>query len=112
VGIYHPGSRHPVDDLVEACREELRILWCDLEAARCSAIRPGTWSIQCLNLEDRIKTFTKLVGPTPWEEIQISLLELGIYQRIHADLGVAAPVDMERVAQTRARLDERAARHG
>jgi hypothetical protein len=101
-----------VDDLTAACREELAYLWTDLEEARCFALAPGTWSIQCDYLEARIKRLTKLVGPTPWEEIQISLLELGIYQRIHADLGVAAPVDMERVAQTRARLDEMAARHG
>lgn len=99
-----------MNDLITACREELMLLWGDLDTARQSAIRPGTWSIRCESIEDRIKQLTPLVGPTPWEQIQIPLLELGIYQRIHAELGVEAPVDMEGVAETRRRIEERHAK--
>jgi hypothetical protein len=97
--------------LEEVAREELACLWGDLEIARRSAIN-GTWSIQCDNLTDRIKGLTAVIGPTPWDEIQIPLLELGIYQRIHAELSIDSPEvrpDMEKVAGLRARLDEQAA---
>ncbi|HTE56989.1 MAG TPA: hypothetical protein VK698_39320 [Kofleriaceae bacterium] len=88
-------------------REELACLWGDLEIARRSAIN-GTWSVSCDDITQRIKDLTAAVGPTPWDEIQIPLLELGIYQRIHAELDIDAPEvqpDMDRVAKVRARLD-------
>lgn len=91
--------------LRKAARFELECLWSDLETARTNAIQPGTWTIQCENLEYRIKKLTKLVGPTPWEKIQVTLLELGIYQRIHGELGIDAPVDMDQVAETRAYIE-------
>jgi hypothetical protein len=94
------------DQLLTACREELDHLWNDLNSARQFAIN-GVWSIACEGTEARIKALTPLVGPTPWECVQIPLLELGIYQRIHAELGVEAPVDMEHVARTRASIDAR-----
>lgn len=94
-----------VKKLRKACRRELVMLWSDLDTARRNAIRPGTWTIQCENLEYRIVKLTKLVGPTPWEKIQITLLELGIYQRIHEKLGISVEVDMERVAEVRRSID-------
>ncbi|GFE20000.1 hypothetical protein [Streptomyces nigrescens] len=92
--------------LEEVAREQLVLLWGDLERARCSAIN-GKWSMMCDSLVERIKSLTPLVGPTPWEEIQIPLLELGIYQQVHAELGIPVDVDMERVAKTRESIDGR-----
>jgi hypothetical protein len=94
--------------LEEVAREELSLLWGDLHRARQSAIN-GRWSIQCDHLVERIKALTPLVGPTPWDEIQIPLLEHGIYQRVHEELGVTVNVDMDRVAETRASIDGRLA---
>jgi hypothetical protein len=90
-------------------REELQWLWADLAVAVRSALN-GTWSVHCEAIEDRIKALTPLVGPTPWEQIQIPLLETGTYQRIHEELGIEVQVDMEGVAQHRARLDGTATR--
>ena len=95
------------DRLIEVAREELACLWRDLEDARGSAIS-GQWSIRCDNLVDRMKDLTLLVGPTPWDELPITILESGIYQRIHAAWGIDGPdvqPDMARVAEVRARLD-------
>lgn len=97
--------------LREAAVEELVDLWYDLHAARLSAYNGG-WSMACDRLEGRIKRFTPLVGVTPWEEIQLPLLEDGIYQRIHADLGIAVSVDMEKVAQVRESINGRGVRGG
>ena len=90
--------------LTEAARAELACLWNDLHRARKEAIN-GHWSIRCDGLVDRIKRLTLLVGPTPWEQIQLPLLEDGVYQRLHAEMGVAAPVDADRVVQARARIN-------
>lgn len=100
-----------VEKLSEAIREELAYLWDDLDKQRRAAIRPGTWTIGCESIEYRIKQLTSIVGVTPWEQIQIPLLELGIYQRIHADLGIDAPVDMDKVADTRRYIDRCSAVH-
>lgn len=96
--------KRELEALKAAVCEELRDLWCDLNRAQSHAVN-GEWSIECDNLEERIKTLTPLVGATSWEEIQIALLENGVYQRIHADLGIAVEPDMERVAQVRASIN-------
>jgi hypothetical protein len=94
--------------LEEAAREQLAYLWGDLDEARRYA-HNGTWSLKCDALVERIKDLTALVGATPWDQIQIPLLELGIYQRIHAELGIEVQPDMTRVAQMRAELDKQSA---
>lgn len=96
-------------NLDDAARWELQELWNDLQQARGYAVN-GEWSIKCDELLARIQMFTRLVGPTPWEEIPIPLLEDGTYQRIHAEMGVTAEVDMVSVAETRRSVDERMAR--
>jgi hypothetical protein len=83
--------------------DELVSLWCDLNRAQSRAYN-GQWSMECDSLEERIKALTLLVGPTSWENIQINLLENGVYQRIHGDLGIAVEVDMDRVAKVRANI--------
>lgn len=95
-----------LETLREALRGELYFLWRDLDQAIQTAIN-GKWSMHCDSLVERIKGITKLVGPTPWEEILLPLLEQGVYQRIHAEIGVDAPVDMVRVAKARASFDAR-----
>lgn len=100
-----------VDRLVEVARGELACLWYDLHDARMYAYS-GQWSMKCGSLVERIKALTPLVGPTPWEEIQIPLLEAGVYQRIHAELGIdSAEVrpDMVKVSEMRARMDAQSA---
>ena len=81
-------------------RGELADLWIDLEQAIRRA-HNGQWSMECDWFLDRIKTLTQQVGPAPWEQLPITLLESGLYQRTHAELGVDAPVDMARVAEVR-----------
>ena len=93
-----------LETLRAALTEELSCLWTDLQTARRSAIRGG-WSMHCDWIEGRIKTITPLVGPTSWTELDIELIEDGVYQRIHAEIGVDAPYDEEGVRKHRARLD-------
>ncbi len=103
-----------VEKLEAVAREELVCLWHDLYAARNEAIN-GTWSVRCDSLVDRIKELTKLIGPTRWEQIQIQLLEEGIYQRVHSELGIDVPEvhpDMGVVAAMRADLERQAAAVG
>ncbi|MCF3101456.1 hypothetical protein IPZ58_07660 [Streptomyces roseoverticillatus] len=73
---------------------ELRKLWGDMEDAM--ALPPGQpRSLTCDAVETRIKELTPLAGATHWATVPIRLLELGVYQRIHAELGVAAHIDMD-----------------
>jgi hypothetical protein len=92
----------------KALREELACLWNDLDDARLGAIN-GRWSMRCDELADRIKDLTELVGPTPWGEVPITLLELGHYQRIHQEIGMDGLVDAEQLAEVQ-RLIERSLR--
>jgi hypothetical protein len=93
-----------LETLRTALRDELACLWSDLQAARRSAHR-DSWSLQCDWIEGRIKKITPLVGPTPWTELNIGLIEDGVYQRIHAEIGVEAPYDEDGVRKHRAWLD-------
>jgi hypothetical protein len=90
-----------MSELEDAAREELADLWADLDREIRYAYT-GDWSIGCENIKERIHRLTRLVGPTPWEQVQISLLERGVYQRINAEVGYEVEVDMQRVAEVRA----------
>lgn len=89
--------------MTEAVCDELEYLWGDLDNAMRYALN-GRWSIQCDGLVDRIKTLTQLVGPTSWDKIPLSMLENGVYQRLHDDLGIRVTPDMAKVAEIRKRL--------
>ena len=89
--------------LTQAVCDELEYLWNDLDDAMRYALN-GTWSIQCDGLADRIKTLTQLVGPTPWDKVQMSLLENGVYQRIHDELDIRVEPDMDAVREIRERM--------
>jgi hypothetical protein len=93
-----------IETLRSALRNELACLWTDLQTARRAAIN-GQWSMHCDWFEERIKAITPLVGPTPWTELDIQLVEDGVYQRIHAEIWVDAPYDEDGVRKHRARLD-------
>jgi hypothetical protein len=93
-----------LETLRSALRDELSCLWTDLHTARRSAYR-NSWSMHCDWIAERIKTITPLVGPTPWTKLDIELIEDGVYQRIHAEIGVDAPYDEEGVRKHRARLN-------
>lgn len=93
-----------LETLRNALTEELSWLWTDLQSARRDAL-DGKWSTGCEWFEGRIKTVTPLVGPTPWEKLPIELIEDGVYQRIHQELGIAAPFDEEGVRKHRAWLN-------
>ncbi|MCX4450679.1 hypothetical protein [Streptomyces sp. NBC_01789] len=93
--------------LVEVARGELVCLWGDLDEARRDA-HEGQWSMGCDSLVERIKALTPLVGATPWAQVQIALLEDGVYQRVHQELGIEVTVDMDAVAEHRAWLDQQA----
>jgi hypothetical protein len=98
-----------LEALREALAEELSYLWTDLQSARRDALN-GQWSMGCEWFEGRIKTLTPLVGPTPWEKLDIELIEDGVYQCIHRELGIDAPYDEEGVRKHRVYLDESTAR--
>lgn len=87
--------------LRKALRFELELHWDALAEAQRRAIVPGTWTIGCENHADAIRRLTELVGPTPWEKIQIPMLEDGTYQRLNAAMGCTGPEvqpDMAHVA--------------
>lgn len=90
-------------ELTNALCDELECLWADLEQAIQYALN-GWWSLQCDHIQDRIRNLTQLVGPTAWQNVSISLLERGTYQRIHDELGIRVEPDMAVVAEIRERL--------
>lgn len=100
----NPVSEGPVlQDVHRIISQELFHLWTDLVYAM---QRTKEWSKECESLEQRIKRLTPLVGPTSWQQVNIKLLEFGIYQRIHEDIGITVAVDMEKVAEAKAMLEE------
>jgi hypothetical protein len=100
-----------LETLRDALAEELSFLWTDLQSARREALN-GKWSMGCEWFEERIKTLTPLVGPTPWEKLDIELIEDGVYQRIHEEIGIDAPYDEEGVRKHREWLDKSNGRVG
>lgn len=82
--------------VAEAIREELVCLWGDLDEARRAAFN-GTWSIRCANLADRIHALTRIVGPVPWGETSFDLVLAGVYEGVHAEIGVRVEVPMDEV---------------
>lgn len=92
--------------LFMVAQDELECLWGDLEEARRRAIQPGTWTIECEGLEERIKKLAIHCGMTPWEKLPLPLLEDGIYQRIAESMLIDPAVDMDKVRETRARIEE------
>jgi hypothetical protein len=93
----------PFTTLEEAAYEELTRLWGDLAEAMHYA-RGGCWSGGCEGAAYRIAYMTRALGKAArWQDMQIELLETGIYQRMHELLGVPYdPPDMDVIAKMRA----------
>lgn len=102
-----------IEELERAIGDELVCLWSDFANARNRMVgkpivsdRHRGWSIEMCSIAGRIEELTKLVGPTPWETVTYSLFEQvgeGWYERIHADMGVEAPVDYEHLTASHRR---------
>lgn len=74
--------------LQDAAVEELTRLWGDLHEQMRWA-RNGCWSIGCENVAYRIAYMTRALGRAArWQDMQIELLETGIYQRMHDLMGI------------------------
>jgi len=89
--------------LEEAASDELMRLWGGLYTATREA-RNGCWSIGCEDIAHRIAVLTRALGKaTPWQQVQIDLLESGIYQTMHDLMGISyEQPDMQVVAEMRA----------
>lgn len=86
----------------QALRQELEHLWSDLaESYRMSHAKPPERSIGCENRVERIRTITKLVGPLPPEKIQMPFLLTGMYEKVHAQIGITATVPEDTLQASR-----------
>jgi hypothetical protein len=96
----------PFATLEDAASDELSRLWGDLHDAMRWA-RNGCWSLGCENTASRIAVLTRALGrATPWQQVQIELLETGIYQKLHDLMGIPYELpDMSVVAEMRSRRD-------
>lgn len=74
-----------------ALRWLLVLAWDDLQKARSEALN-GRWSMACDQQVCRIVGLTRLVGPLPWEQVQVDLILEGVYERVHEALGTPTPL--------------------
>jgi hypothetical protein len=89
-----------------ALRWLLELAWADLQSARRRALN-GRWSMECDAQVSRIVGLTKLIGPTPWQNIQVDLILDGIYERIHETTGTPTPLSSDDRRRAREVLDRR-----
>lgn len=97
------ADSEPWISLEDAAVDELMRLWGDLHAAMRDA-RDGCWSVACEGVARRIAVLTRALSrATRWQEVDVDLLENGIYQRMHDLMGISyEPPDMTVVAEMRA----------
>ena len=89
-----------------ALRWLLVLSWSDLQEARRNAI-DGKWSIACDGYVSRIVGLTRLVGPTPWEQISVDLILDGVYELIHDAMGNPTPLSADDRRRAQAVMDRR-----
>lgn len=98
------------DQLAEALREELVMLWSDLgtrlDYAMVANLNPlnerSGWSIEMLSIADRIAEVTELVGSPSWENISVRLLLDGWWDAVHRRAGLPVPAfDRDRAEEVR-----------
>ena len=100
-----------VETYAQALRDELKDLRSDLvEDYRMSRANLPENSMGCLGLIDRIQTITRLVGPTPPEQISMPFLLSGLYERVHAEINIDVTVPPEILQKAREYEAESAAR--
>lgn len=89
--------------LEEAAADELMRLWGDLHHQMRDA-RGGCWSVGCESVAHRIAVLTKALGKAArWQDMDIELLESGVYQRFYDLMGVSyEQPDMAVIAEMRA----------
>lgn len=86
----------------QALCNELEHLWDDLaEDYRMSRANPPEQSIGCLGRIERIQTITKLVGPCSPGAIPMTFLLTGVYEKVHAEIGITAIVPEETLQAAR-----------
>ncbi|MCW2938477.1 MAG: hypothetical protein JWN00_1462 [Actinomycetia bacterium] len=91
-----------VETYAQALRDELEHLWSDLaEAYRMSRADPPEKSMECENAIARIWAITDHVGPCPPGRISMPFLLTGMYEKVHAQIGIAATVPPKIVEQAR-----------
>jgi hypothetical protein len=83
------------------------LAWGELQEARRQALN-GAWSMQCDNLVDQIVGLTSLVGPEPWESVQVDLILDGMYERLHEAMGCPTPLSDDDRRRAQEVLDRRA----
>jgi hypothetical protein len=87
------------DDTDDPIADELAMLWDDLDRAQHYALN-GRWSMDCDSKVYRIIRLTKHTGkPTPWDQVQVSLLLNGWYEAINAGAGFPTPLTDEQRAE-------------
>ena len=101
------GAEH-FTTLEEAAADELMHLWGDLRHQMRDA-RDGCWSIGCESVAHRIAVMTRALGKAArWQDVDIELLESGVYQRFHDLMGVPyEQPDMDVIARMRAEREAR-----
>jgi hypothetical protein len=79
--------------LVKALRHELMYLWCDLDwAYRESRATPPEKSPGCEGLIDRIQRVSRLVGPISPDQVSMPFLLTGMFEQVHAAMGLEVTV--------------------
>lgn len=98
---------------LKALRDELEHLWDDLaEDYRMSRANPPEQSMGCLGRIDRIQTITKLVGPCPPESVPMPFLLAGVYEKVHAEIGIEATISEDTLRSAREYVAESKRRAG
>lgn len=101
----------PFTTLEEAASDELMRLWGDLAHAMYMAVG-GCWSGGCEGAAYRIAVLTRALGKAArWQDMQIELLETGIFQKMHDLMGIPyEQPDMAVIAEMRAERNASVAR--
>jgi hypothetical protein len=91
-------------DLPAAVHDELVHLWHDLLEARRAALN-GCWSMQCENVVYRITALSRLVGAIGWDEVDVTLVRSGLYERVHRDARIEhPPIDWDQLTECERRI--------
>jgi hypothetical protein len=70
--------------------------WGDLLLAVDRAIN-GVWSIECDGIAARIRRAARLVGPTPWREVDWGVYASGLYRAVLDGIDFEAPTEAEAI---------------
>jgi hypothetical protein len=96
-----------------ALREELEYLWDDFaEDYRMSRANPPEQSMGCLGRIERIQVITRLVGPCPPGNVPMPFLLTGVYEKVHAAIGIEVSVPEETLQAAREYVAESQRRVG